>query len=114
MADRTLIPGAWLPDGSRPFLHRAVVFITGQGDELATPFAGCTGGCHQGDQPCDCELACDIAPDADHVIAPPPPLPDDMRARFKRRALYLSALGFGALAGLLEAFGASPFDRIIP
>lgn len=114
MADRTLIPGNWLPDGSRPFLHRAVVLITGQGDELATPFAGCSGGCEQGDQPCDCELACDIAPDAYRVIAPPPPLDDSTRARFKRRALYLSALGFGALAGLLEAFGASPFDRTIP
>lgn len=114
MADRTLIPGNWRADGSRPLLHRAVVFITGQGDELATPFAGCTGGCRQGAQPCDCELACDIAPDASRVIAPPEPLSDDMRARFKRRALYLSALGFGALAGLLEAFGASPFDRTLP
>jgi len=116
MADRTLIPGTWLPDGSRPFLHRAVVFITGQGDELATPFAGCTGGCHPGRGECDCEteLACDIGPDAERVIQPPEPLSDDMRARFKRRALYLSALGFGALAGLLEAFGATPFDRIVP
>lgn len=43
MADRTLIPGNWRADGARPFLHRAVVFVTGQGDELATPFAGCTG-----------------------------------------------------------------------
>lgn len=114
MADRTMIPGNWRADGSRPLLHRAVVFITGQGDELATPFAGCSGGCHQGAQTCDCELACDVPPDADRVIAPPPPLSDDMRARFKRRALYLSALGFGALAGLLEAFGASPFDRTLP
>ena len=116
MADRTLIPGTWRADGSRPFLHRAVVLITGQGDELATPFAGCTGGCHQGRGECDCEteLACDIPPDADRVIRAPEPLSDDMRARFKRRALYLSALGFGALAGLLEAFGAAPFDRINP
>jgi hypothetical protein len=113
---RQLIPGNWRADGSRPFLHRAVVFVTGQGDELATPFAGCTGGCHQGRGACDCdtELACDVAPDADRVIAPPPPLPEDVRSRLKRRALFLSALGFGALAGLLEAFGAQPFDRIVP
>ena len=114
MADRMLIPGTWLPDGSRPLLHRAVVFITGQGDELATPFAGCSGGCHQGDLPCDCELSCEVAPDADRVIAPPPPLSDDMRSRILRRALYLSALLFGVLAGLLEAFGAEPFTRDLP
>jgi hypothetical protein len=110
VADRTLIPGNWRADGSRPLLHRAVVFITGQGDELATPFAGCTGGCHQGAQPCDC----DIGPSAERVIQPPEPLSDDMRARFKRRALYLSALGFGVLAGLLEAFGALPFTKELP
>jgi hypothetical protein len=101
MADRTLIPGNWRADGSRPFLHRAVVFITGQGDELATPFADS-----------DTELACDIGPSAERVIQPPEPLSDDMRARFKRRALYLSALGFGALAGLLEACEADAPDAV--
>jgi hypothetical protein len=101
MADRTLIPGAWLPDGARPFLHRAVVFVTGQGDELATPFAGCTGGCQQGDQPCDCELACDVAPDADRVIAPPPPLSDDMRARMNRKATVIGVALFALLAALV-------------
>ena len=71
MADRTLIPGNWRADGARPFLHRTVVFVTGQGDELATPFAGCTGGCQQGRGACDCdtELVCTVAPDADRVIA---------------------------------------------
>lgn len=116
MADRTLIPGNWRADGARPFLHRAVVLITGQGDELATPFAGCTGGCQQGRGVCDCdtELALSIGPDDKRVIAPPPPLPEDVRSRLKRRALFLSALGIGALAGLLEAFGAAPFTRDLP
>ena len=105
-------------------LHRALVAFTGMPDEPALPgywgrsgggsvdtLRGCTGGCHQGDLPCDCELSCDVAPDANRVIQPPPTLPDDMRSRLMRRALYLSALGFGVLAGLLEAFGAQPFDR---
>jgi hypothetical protein len=101
---------------SRALFNRMLLVVHGQSDELATPFAGCTGGCHQGRKACDCEteLSCDIGPSAERVIAPPPPLSDDMRARFKRRALYLSALGFGAMAGLLEAFGASPFDRTFP
>jgi len=98
---RILVPGNWLPDGSRPLLHRAVVLITGQGDELATPYAGCTGGCHQGDLPCDCELSNAIAPDAERVIAAPAPLPDDVRARLRRRALVLIALGFASLGALL-------------
>jgi len=68
----------------------------------------------QSDLPCDCELSCEVAPDADRVIAPPPPLSDDMRSRILRRALYLSALLFGVLAGLLEAFGAEPFTRDLP
>src|SRR4051812_7355287 len=124
---------------TRAAFNRMLLLVHGQGDELETPkrrfipgawnyeghavrlqgYAHCTGDCHGGRRGCDCatgcvEMACDVAPDADRVIAPPPPLSDDMRARFKRRALYLSALGFGALAGLLEAFGAAPFDRINP
>jgi hypothetical protein len=103
MADRTLIPGNWRADGARPLLHRAVVLITGQGDELATPFAGCTGGCHQGRGACNCEteLACDVAPDADRVIAPPPPLSDDMRARMNRKATVIGVALFALLAALV-------------
>jgi hypothetical protein len=65
------------------------------------PLVGCTGSCAQGHAACDCELAAYIAPDADRVIAAPPPLTEDTRARLKRRALYLIALGFAALGGLL-------------
>lgn len=60
------------------------------------------------------EMDCEVAPDAYRNIAPPPPLPEDVRSRLKRRALFLSALGIGALAGLLEAFGAAPFTRDLP
>jgi len=112
-------------------LSRLLLLVHGQPDTMETPLPGFwgrsgggsidtlrgySGGCHQGRKACDCEteLACDIPPDAERVIQPPPPLSDDMRARFKRRALYLSVLGFGALAGLLEAFGANPFDRTLP
>jgi len=47
------------------------------------------------------ELACDIAPDAERVIAPPPPLDDSTRSRLRRRALVLIALGFATLGTLL-------------
>lgn len=71
---------------------------------------GCGGSCNQGRGICDCELSCEIGLDATRPFPAPPPLPDDMRTRLTRRALYLSALLFGVLAGLLEAFGASPFE----
>lgn len=121
-------------------LHRLIVAVSGQPDAWATPIneapglqhvdtheawklwgrpgSGCSGaGCNQGRSPdaCDCgdsELACDVPPDADRVIQPPDPLPDDVRSRLKRRALYLSALGLGAIAGLLEAFGATDMPRL--
>lgn len=102
MADRTLIPGNWLPDGSRPFLHRAVVFITGQGDELETP-QGCFGGCHQGRKSCDChatEMACDVAPDASRTFGPAP-MPRGMRAKVNALAVAFAVAGFSLLAALL-------------
>src|SRR3954470_4006594 len=110
-------------------LSRLLLLVHGQPDTMETPLPGYwgrSGGArvdtHEAmkPRPCvldfadDCELACDVAPDAYRNIAPPPPLPEDVRSRLKRRALFLSALAFGALAGLLEAFGASPFPRDLP
>lgn len=105
---------------SRAALNRMLLLVHGQGDELETPrrrldsYAHCTGGCHGGRRGCDCTTGCieftsDVAPDADRTFSPPP-LPEDERSRLKRQAMYLSALLFGLLAGLLEAFGASPFE----
>lgn len=86
---------------------------------VAHPLPHCAGNCNQGRAACNCatgcmEMDCDVAPDAERVIQPPAPLSDELRARLKRRALYLSALGFGVLAGLLEAFGATSFKWILP
>lgn len=97
---------------SRP-LTRLMSLVHGQPDWMATPRRAslavlhCTGGCLGGRQPCDCvtgmtELSCEVAPDAARIIAPPPPLSDDARARIKRHALYWIALGFAVLAGLLK------------
>lgn len=72
---------------------------------IAHPLPQCTGGCLQGRTACDCmaetELACDIGPDDQRVIQPPPALPDDIRARAMRRVLVLIALGFALLGALL-------------
>lgn len=109
---------------TRTAFNRMLLLVHGQGDELATPQrthacdSSCLDGC-----PLDlltthprreAEYESDVPPNADRVIQPPEPLPDDLRARLRRRALYLSALGFGVMAGLLEAFGALPFDRTAP
>lgn len=98
----------------RALLHRAVVMVSGQGDELATPFAGCTGGCHQGRGVCDCdtELALDIAPDDQRVIQPPAQTSEDLAyiARARRLAIVLAAGAFAILAALLEFFGAREFE----
>lgn len=72
---------------------------------------GCTGGCHQGDLPCDCELACDVAPDFHRVITAPAVSPEDriFLARVRRWA-WARAVGASAfLAGLLALFGAQCF-----
>ena len=105
---------------SRAMFNRLLLAVHGQGDELETPrrrltgYAHCTGGCHGGRRACDCTTGCveftgDVAPDAARTFCPSP-LPEDERSRLKRQALYLSALLFGVLAGLLEAFGAAPFE----
>lgn len=60
----------------------------------------CTGHC-EADLACECEMAGDVAPDAERVIQPPPLLPDDVRARLLRRALVLAAVGFALLGALL-------------
>lgn len=86
MANRRLIPGGRDRHG------------------IARPLPACTGGgCHQGYYPhlCDCELACDIGPDANRPFPAPPPLPDDVRTRLLRRALVLAAVGFALLGALL-------------
>jgi hypothetical protein len=86
-----------------PILHRAVILITGQGDELATPYAGCNGGCHQGDCACDCELSLSIAPDDQRVIAAPLQTPEDRAAiaRIRRNTVALIFACFSVLATLL-------------
>jgi len=70
---------------------------------MATPLPGFWGRAAGArvDTLADTELANDVAPDADRVIAAPTPLDPSTKARLKRRALYLGTLAFGALAGLL-------------
>ena len=99
---------------SRLIFNRFLLIVHGQDDELETPtryFRTHCSGCKQGCEFYEAEIANDIGLDEKRVIQPPPPLSDDARARFNRLALYLSALGFGVIAGLLEAFGASPFNK---
>lgn len=62
----------------------------------------CTGHC-EADLPCECEMACDIAPDAARVIQPPTRTPeDDSAVAYARRwALFLAVVTFSALAALL-------------
>lgn len=94
----------------RAILHRAVVIVSGQGDELATPFAGCAGNCHQGRGVCDCdtELALDVHPDAERVIrAPILNRTDRERFEFWRRWSKLIAMAsIAALVALLKLAGA--------
>ena len=94
----------------RAVLHRAVVIITGQGDELATPYASCTGGCHQGRSVCDCdtELALDVHPDAERVIrAPIRTRSEQEQYMFWRRwSKLIAAASIAALVALLKLAGA--------
>ncbi len=67
---------------------------------------GCNGGgCRQGRMPesCDCELACELGPDADRVIQPPARTPEDDAyiARARRVAVFVAVAAFSALAALL-------------
>lgn len=65
---------------SRSAFNRLLLLVHGQPDTMETPLPGfwgrsgggsidtlrgCSGGCNQGRTACDCELACDVAPDAD-------------------------------------------------
>lgn len=88
--------------------HRAIVWFTGMPDEAPN---GCTGNCNQG-RACDCELSCDVAPDAERVIAPPVRTPEDHAAiaRIRRWAIARALGAIGLLAALLEFFGASRFQ----
>jgi hypothetical protein len=66
---------------------------------------GCNAGCYPND--CECELDCDIAPDADRVIAPPPaPKPINHRARAAYWALAVVAALYMGVAALLKLAGA--------
>lgn len=97
---------------SRAIFNRMLLAIHGQGDELATPYfrthcSGCTQGCEL----CENELALDVHPDAERVIAAPVDSPEDRiyLARVRRWAVA-RALGASAfLAGLLALFGAQCF-----
>ena len=81
---------------------------------------GCSGiGCRQGRKPqsCDCalsEMDCDVGLDAARPFPAPPPLPDDVRSRLRRRALVLIPAGFALMASLLNCFGAAPFKELVP
>lgn len=86
---------------SRELFNRMLLAIHGQGDELATPYRGCEGGCNQGRGPCDCELPCDVPPDASRTFKPAP-MPMGMRARINRRAAYIGVSLFAGLAALLQ------------
>jgi hypothetical protein len=99
---------------ARAFLHRALVLVSGQPDAWATPMNSTPGRLDVDTREAwkrdpmeplpalfECEAACDIAPDAYRNIAPPPPLDDSTRARLRRRALVLIALGFATLGALL-------------
>lgn len=69
---------------------------------------GCTGGCEQGDLPCDCELSLDIHPDAYRVIrAPIRTRSEQEQFLFWRRWSKLIAMAsVAALVALLKLAGA--------
>lgn len=87
-------------------------FIPGGMDRhgIGRPLKGCSGGCNQGRAACDCELACDLGPNADRVIQPPKRTPEDDAyiAQVRRWTLLVITAGMAALAALLECFGAPP------
>lgn len=74
---------------------------------------GCTGGCHQGDLACDCELSLDIAPDATRVIrAPIRTRTEQEQSLFWQRWSKLFAVAAVALlVALLKLFGAQAFNN---
>lgn len=69
---------------------------------------GCGGSCNQGRAPCDCELACDIHPDAYRVIrAPIRTRSEQEQYLFWRRWSKLIAMAaLAALVALLKLAGA--------
>lgn len=78
-------------------------------DSMYVSLPRCTGNCHQGRAPCDCELSGDIAPDFYRVIKAPPPEPQpNHRARAARWALAVAVALYLGLAALLR-IEAPPF-----
>lgn len=99
---------------ARALLHRALVLVSGQPDAWATPMNSMPGRLDVDTREAwksdpmeplpalfECEAACDIAPNADRVIQPPHPLPNDTRARINRKAAVIGVALFAMLAALV-------------
>jgi hypothetical protein len=73
---------------------------------------GCSGGCNQGREACDCEYQASTFPDAARVIQPPIPAPEpNHRAIAARWALAAVAAGYLLLVLLLKLAGAQSFNN---